>query len=127
MIDPRILDALDIPHEADDAEVGRCFRRLMGLAPEESPNPELWVRLLGEIDATLRFPGGDDGDRAQLANNVVMGAVASPGDPDEQRFGIEAWDRELGVGFTESDTPMWDLVGGKVAPRLASAGLYRLH
>jgi hypothetical protein len=127
VIDPRILDALDIPRGADDAEVGRCFRRLMGLTPEESLSPELWVRLLREIDATLRCPGGDDGDGAQLANSVVMGAVAPPGDPDEERYGIEVWDRELGVGFTESDTPMWELVGGKLAPRLAHAGLYRLH
>lgn len=126
MIDPRILDALDIPRDADDAEIGRCFRRLMRVSPEESPNPKLWARLLSMLDATLRFPGGDNGDGAQLANSVVMGAVAPPGDPDEARYGIEVWDRELGVGFTESDTPMWELVGGEIAPRLARAGLYRL-
>jgi hypothetical protein len=127
MIDPRILEALDIPRDADDAEVGRCFRRLMGLTPEASQNPALWLRLLERIDGTLRFPGGDDGDGAQLANSVVMGAVAPPGDPDEERYGVAAWDRELGVGFAESDTPMWELVGRDVAPRLARAGLYRLH
>jgi hypothetical protein len=127
MIDPRILDALDIPRDADEAEVGRCFRRLLGLTPEESPNPQLWVRFLGEIDATLRFPGGDDGDGAELACSVVLSSVASPGDPDEARYGVEAWVCELGPAFAESDAMLWDLVGRDVALRLAHAGLYRLH
>jgi len=127
MIDPRILDALDIPRDANEAEVGRCFRRLLGLTPEESPDPALWARLLRQIDATLRFPGGDDGDGAELACSVVLSSVANSGDPDEERYGVQAWVRELGPAFAESDAMLWELVGRDVALRLAHAGLYRLH
>jgi hypothetical protein len=127
MIDARILDALGIPRDADEAEVGRCFRRLLGLTPEESPDPALWARLLREVDATLRFPGGDDGDGAQLACSVVLSSVAPPGDPEEARRGAEAWARELGASIADSDTMLWELVGREVAVRLAHAGLYRLH
>ena len=78
MTDPRILDALDIPRDADAAEVGRCFRRMMELTPVDSPDSTLWLRFLDKIEEALTFPGGESGDGAQLANRVVMGAVAPP-------------------------------------------------
>jgi hypothetical protein len=123
----RIFEALDIPQNADDAEVARRLRRLLGASPAESPDPELWRRFLDMIDGTLKFPGGYDGDGAQLANSVVACSIVPPGGREEERWGIEAWDRELGVPFAESDDILREFVIDEIAPRLVSAGLYALN
>lgn len=123
----RVLDALDIPRDADDAEVARCLRRMLGAASAEPSDAQLWRRFVDMIDGTLAFPGGDDGDGAQLANSVVASSIVPPGGRGEERWGVEAWDRELGVPFGESDDVLRELVIDEIAPRLARAGLYRLH
>ena len=146
----QVLEALDIPLDADDAAVARRLRRLLGAVPDESPDPPLWRRFVEMIAGTLDFPGGDDGDGAQLANSVVSCSIVAPGEPEEQRWGVEVWDRELGVTHAASDdilrrwgVEVWDrelgvthaasddilreFVGDEIAPRLARAGLYRLH
>ncbi len=122
MTDPRVLDALDIPRDADEVEVARGFRRLLGLAPD-SADPALWTRLLERLEGTIGSPAGGNGDGAQLANSVVMSSVAPT---REGRWGYDAWARELGMSMEETDTRLWELVGGTVAERLARAGLYRL-
>lgn len=126
MTAPNVLDALGIPRDADATEQARCLRRLAGL-PEESSEPTLWRRFLNEIEGTLRFPGGNDGDGAELANNVVGCAIAAPGDPDEVRYGLEVWEDELGAPRPNADEFMREFVIDEVAPRLQRAGLYRLH
>lgn len=126
MIDARIFDALDIPRDADVPTAARCLRRLLGVLPATSSNPDLWRHFLYEIQGTLQFPGGNRGDGAELANNVVGNAIANRGDPDEHRRGYAAWDRELGVSGCESDEVLREFVVFVIAPRLAAAELYAL-
>lgn len=126
MTSAAVLDALGISRDADAIEQARRLRLLAGL-PEESSEPMLWGRLLNEIEGTLRFPGGNDGDGAQLANNVVGCAIAPPGDPDEVRCGLEAWEEELGAPRPNADEFLREFVIDEIAPRLQQAGLYRLH
>jgi hypothetical protein len=122
----QILEALDISTDADDAAVARNLRGLLGVEPLESSDPQLWRRFVEMIDGTLSFPGGDNGDGAQLANSVVACCIVPPGGGEEQRWGVDAWDRELGVTRAASDDILREFVGDEIAPRLARAGLYRL-
>ena len=126
MIDHKILRALDIPPDADVPTAARCLRTLLGLSPATSRNPYRWRHFLYEIQGTLVFPGGNRGDGAELANNVVGCSIANRGDPDEHRRGYDAWDRELGVTGCASDDVLREFVAFVIAPRLAEAELYAL-
>jgi len=126
MDDPRLAEALGIPANPSDDDVARRFRSLLRLPPD-SDDAARWVRFLEgvEVARTLR-DDGPRGDRAELAHFTVGHAIVRPGEPAEDRYGIEAWDRELHVGVAEADDVLRELVIDEIAPRLARAGLYTL-
>ncbi|HMJ01977.1 MAG TPA: hypothetical protein VK506_03495, partial [Conexibacter sp.] len=67
--------------------------------------------------------GEEKVDLALFAHGIASHAIVPPGDPAEDRFGIPAWDRELGVDDGESDELLRMLAIERLAPRLWNAGL----
>ncbi len=123
VIDARIAVALGLASDADEAAIAAFFRRELGLPPEGSTDPTLWARFLYSIELSRTGPFGQKCDEAELANNVVGWAVVTAGDPQEQRFGAGAWDRELGVEHARCDEILRSFAYSEVFQRLVSAGL----
>lgn len=126
-MDPRVIEAIGLAPESNEDEIAHAFRTLIGLPAHGTTNAAMWVRFLEAVEhaRTLR-PDGPRGDRAELAHFTVGYAIVREGQPGDDRFGMEAWDRELAVGFAESDDRLRMLVLDEIAPRLARAGLYAL-
>jgi hypothetical protein len=126
MPDRRILAALDLPVDGDEAEIAEGLRRLSGLSSSAAPDVSLWMRLYEGIELSRHGSTGARGDTALLANRVVEHAIVPPDEDGEERFGSDAWDRELGVDRARSDDVLRRLVAEQIAPRLERAGLYAL-
>jgi hypothetical protein len=109
----------DLSHEA----VARYFRTLVELPPDGTTDSLLWPRYLAAVELART---GLRGDRAQFAENVVGLAAPGFGQPDEERFDIGNWDRELGVTGAKSDEILRGLAYEEIATRLERAGLYAL-
>jgi hypothetical protein len=121
--DPRIARVVGLSDDLSHEAVARYFRARVGLPPDGTTDPLLWPRYLHAIELART---GLRGDQAQFAENVV--GLAAPGfdEPDEDRFGYDAWDRELGVTDGKSDDILRQLAYDEIFMRLAGAGLYQI-
>jgi len=122
MTDFRILGALDLRDGAPDWAIAGRLRQLAGMSHGEPADVGLWMRLVEAIDDAVRH-GEEKVDLALFAHGIASHAIVPPGDPAEDRFGIPAWDRELGVDDGESDELLRMLAIERLAPRLWNAGL----
>jgi hypothetical protein len=120
--DARILEALGIPADATEKGIAEGLRRLAGLPPVASGDPALWMRILAGIDVAVRH-SDERADLALFAHGIASHAIAAPGEPSEERFGVEAWDLEWGVNDGESDERLRELAIDELAPRLWDARL----
>jgi len=126
MPDSRILAALGLPVDGGEGEIAEGLRRLSGHASSTSADVPLWMRLYEGIELSRHGSTGARGDTALLANRVVEYAIIPPGADGEERFGSDAWDRELGVDRARSDDALRRFVAEEIAPRLERAGLYAI-
>jgi hypothetical protein len=121
--DRRVARAVGLSDDLSHGAVARYFRTQVGLSPDGTTDPLLWPRYLHAIElarTSLR------GDQAEFAENVMGLAAPGFGQPDEERFGLDAWDRELGVTRARSDEILRWLAYDEIAPRLERAGLYAI-
>jgi hypothetical protein len=125
-IDRRVARAVGLSDDLSNEAIAQHFRALVGLPPEGTTDPLLWPRYLYGIELARTGPAGPRGDQAEFANNVVEWAAPGFNQPDEVRFGYDAWDRELGVTDAKSDDILRELAYEELAPRLERAGLYAL-
>jgi hypothetical protein len=125
-IDRRVARAVGLSDDLSDAAIARHFRTLLGLPADGTTDPLLWPRYLYGIELARTGPMGPRGDQAEFANNVVGLAAPGFGEPDEERFGLDAWDRELGVTRAKSDEILRHLAYEEIATRLERAGLYAI-
>jgi len=125
-IDLRVARAVGLSDDLSDEAIAQHFRTLVGLPSEGTTDPLLWPRYLYGIELARTGPGGARGDQALFANNVVEWAAPGFGEPDEDRFDYDAWDRELGVTGAKSDEILRRLAYDEIFMRLARAGLYQL-
>jgi len=123
--DPRILGALGLRAGAPDAQVAARLRQLAGLAPDGPTDVGLWMRVVQGVETAVDH-GAEKVDLALFAHGIASHAVVPPGEPEAERFGVEAWDRELGVGYAESDEALRMLAIERLAPRLWNAGLVHI-
>lgn len=121
--DSRVARAVGLSDDLSHEAVARYFRTRVGLPPDGTTDSLLWPRYLHAIELART---GLRGDQAEFAENVV--GLAAPGwnQPDEERFGLDAWDRELGVTRAKSDDILRWLAYDEIAPRLERAGLYAI-
>jgi hypothetical protein len=125
-IDRRVARAVGLSDDLSDAAIAAHFRARLGLPPTGTTDPQLWPRFLYGIELARTGPLGPRGDRAEFANNVVEWAAPGLNEPDEERFGLDAWDRELGVTDARSDDILRELAYEEIATRMERAGLYAL-
>lgn len=126
MPDPRILAALGLPVESSDVQIAEGLRRLAGHARAESPDVGLWMRFYDGIELARHGATGARGDKALLANRIVEYAIVPPHHDGEERFGLDAWERELGHPDPNADEDLRRVVFDEIATRLERAGLYAL-
>jgi hypothetical protein len=122
MADARILAALGLRDGAPDWAIAGRLRQLAGLPPDGPVEVGLWMRAFEAVDDAVRH-GDETVDLAQFAHGIACHAIAPPGDRDEERLGVQAWDREFGVEGGESDELLRMLAIERLAPRLWNAGL----
>ncbi len=126
MADVRVLEALGLLPTAADWQIAGRLRQLSGRSREDPTDVALWLRFYDGIELAREGPRGARGDEALLANRIVEHAIVPPGLPDEDRYGLLAWDRELGAPQPNADEELRRIVFEQIAPRLARAGLYTL-
>lgn len=125
-VDVEVAAALGLSADMSEEAVAGRFRGLAGLSPEGSTDPGLWTRFHYGVELARTGPLGPRGDTAELANNVVEWAIVPPGDREEARYGLAAWERELHAPKPNADEALRELVMDEIAPRLERAGLYAL-
>lgn len=122
MTDARIFQALGLAEAATDAAIAQQLRCLAGVPSDGSIDPALWMRVIQGIESAVRY-SSERVDLALFAHGIASHAISAPGEPEEERFGVRAWDAELGVSDGESDEKLRELAIERLAPRLWNARL----
>lgn len=129
-----VLDGLDVPRGADDAEIAARLRALSGLTGA-SLDPKLWIRLLDFFTLQVgAHPRDQVSDMGHLAYSVGAWCVVQR----DARWNAEAWLPELAItdwetfdGSRELGALMAvrDRIAGyvteEIGPRLSRHGLLR--
>lgn len=129
-----VLEALEIPVDADDAEIAAKLRGLTGLAGQ-SLTPALWIRLLDYFtwEVHLRPP---DRESPMAVLGFTVGSWCAV--ERDVRWNSETWLPELGITEWEPHDGSSErgaliavrdrierYVAGEIGPRLARQGLLR--
>ena len=117
-----VFDALDLPHDADDAQIAARLREMGGLTGA-SAVPALWLRLLDWFTYDIHARPMDKlSDLGEMANSVALWSIKR----GDVRWTAEAWMAELNVAdATEADEWIRGFVIDTLGPRLSRAGLLR--
>lgn len=126
MPDPRILAALGLPLDGDERGIADGLRRMLDDKQKAGSDTMLWKRFYDGIERARHSSTGARGDGALLANRIVEYAIVPPGEPEEERFGLDAWERELDHPRPNADEALRMLVIEEIGPRLERAGLYAI-